>query len=219
MLEAATHLRFWCSIQVRDIGSIDHNKHVSVIGRKWLECLPDNNTLKPHMWAQDKTRRTRYGVSLGVATFARPLYLFTKLSQLNPSRNDENSNLRNVKAIQIRSTRNPFLRDPCVNCQRSFGFLTGAPLGNCAKYDVFGVVRLDLFENGKWMRFKSACEQHFLAFNTMFNKVESNSSFEETIRRYFYSTRHPLRPTVLKYEWNSERSVFDLVFTPDWPLP
>ena len=207
---------------MRDIGSIDRNKYVSVIGREWLESLPDDNTFKPHVWAQDKVEKSRYGVSLGVGAFVRPLYLFTKLSQLNQSSNVENSKLENVKAIQIRKIRKRkhFLRDPCVNCQRSFGFLSGAPLGNCAEYDVVGIVKPDLFEKDQWHRFKSACGQHFLAFKRMLDMVEINySSFEEIIESYFRNTRGPLKPTVLKYEWNSEKSVFDLVFTPDWPLP
>ena len=192
----------------------DDHKEASTFGRRFLESLSENNGLKPVVWAEHKINEKRYGVSLGVRPFVRPLYLFIKLSQLG--RNVENDELKDVRAIQIRYKK---LKDPCVTCQNSFGFMSCAPIGNCAEYDVFGNVNQGLLPKNKWTMFSDACGQHFNAFKKMLSMIEEKRlSSEKITGTYFDSTRSPRKPNVLKCEWNCESKVFEVDTTSDWPL-
>ena len=53
-----------------------------IISKRFLLGLPNTNRLKPKVWAKNKKKPCRYGVSLGVGTFVRPLYLCIKMSKL-----------------------------------------------------------------------------------------------------------------------------------------
>jgi hypothetical protein len=87
--------------QVRDLFDGNH-KEASIFGRKFLESLPDVNYLKPPVWAEvveDKKKPECFGVSLGVRTFVRPLFLYIKLTQLRRNGNNH-VKLEDVNAFQ-----------------------------------------------------------------------------------------------------------------------
>jgi hypothetical protein len=202
------------NIQVR--GLFGDRRLASTIGRRILKSLPDRNCLKPKVWAQHKTIPTRVGVSLRVRSFVRPLYLCIKLSQL---RNVENvhGQLQNVEAFGMLRSK---AKEPCVSCQFFFGFKSLHPVGNCAEYDVIGNVKPHLLQTTEWQEFRSACQQHLNAFNTMLSMLArprySYRQIRETMRTYFARTRYPERPKVLKYQWNPIGEVFELILE-DWP--
>ena len=180
----------------------DHKKP-SVIGRRWLRQLESKNGLKPEVWAQHRSKKesSGYGVSLGVRSFVRPLYLYTKLCQL---RNSENSPLVSLKDVIAFTIEDDNVKQPCITCQCTFGFTRFPIIGNCAEYDVIGTVHPHLLQTEhwkeqwkeKWKVFESACQQHLAAFNN-FNAMKLD------INEYFENTRHPKKPKVLKYQWNA----------------
>ena len=126
------------------------------------------NFLKPVVWAEHVENPECCGVSLGVRTFVRPLFLYLKLMQLRNTTGNK-VELKDVKAFQSalktkilsnhgdppspinkRSEYNNAKR-PCDNCQV---FFQGAlncprkrpsfpPFGNCAEYDVIHTKNLD----------------------------------------------------------------------------
>ena len=61
------------------------------IGKKFLESLHDTNNLKPKVWAQQREKTRFFGVSLGVRSFVRPLYLYIKLRELRNSKDKYNT--------------------------------------------------------------------------------------------------------------------------------
>ena len=109
------------------------------------------------------------GVSLGVRSFARPLFLYIKLNQLRILPNDCNGvKLEAVKAYETALKRKFLLKkdcparnksgeyknekDPCRSCQVFFDCYkltlitrprTFVPFGNCAEYDVIRTNNLD----------------------------------------------------------------------------
>ena len=168
------------------------------------------------MWAQHKKKPKSYGVSLGVRPFVRPLYLYTKLSQLNKVE-DGHPSFKDVKAFKIKRVDDS-LRPPCVGCQCFFGLFSFPPFGNCAGYDVIGNVKPDLLQTEQWEEFKSACQQHVDAFNTMLGMLrEARYPYKEILKIYFKNT---MKPKVLKYQWDPEEKDFKLTLE-NWlpPLP
>jgi hypothetical protein len=191
-------------------------KKASSFGQCFLKSLPKANCLKPAVWAHQKNKPENYGVSLGVRPFVRPLYLYTKLSRLNVE--DDQLSLKGVIALKI-SRLNDHLIPPCVGCQCFFGLFSFPPFGNCAEYDVIGNVKSDLLQTDQWEEFKSVCQQHVSAFNTMLGMLkEANYSYEKILKIYFEKTMKPKLPKVLKYQWNPGEKDFDLTLE-DWLPP
>ena len=177
------------------------------VSRGFLRNLPPKNKLRPVVWAECRTDpdhlEVYYGVSLGVQRFVRPLYLHTKLCKLPivENRPQDASRLEDVRAFAIRE--NDTVKQPCITCQRFFGFISFPIIGNCAEYDVIGNVDPYLRGTQPWRDFKTACQQHLNAFNTMMQDITNGMLLaEEIITKYFANTRHPVRPKVLKYQWD-----------------
>ena len=208
------HELMFCLIQVRDL--FDDREKASKVSRHFLRTgLADGNKLRPVVWAKHKKNPVCYGVSLGVRHFVRPLYLYTKLRQLRPSVIATRPVLEKVIAFPIKENDNK--KQPCITCQRFFGFISSPIIGNCAEYDVIGNVHPNLLQTEQWQQFKSACQQHFDAFKTMMQDIHNNVSPEDILRRYFENTRRPNRPKVLKYQWNSEAiGGFELTAVERW---
>lgn len=118
------------TLQVRNL--FPNCKKVSSVGRSFLKSLPEVNYFKPTVWAQHKRKAGCYGVSLAVQPFVRPLYLYTKLSQLKRVEDGQIS-LKDVIAMKI-NRLNDHIIQPCVGCQCYFGFISYPPFGNCAEY-------------------------------------------------------------------------------------
>jgi hypothetical protein len=168
------------------------------------------------MWAEHKKKPECYGVSLGVRSFVRPLYLYIKLSQLRKVEDGQLS-LKDVKALKIKRLDDAH-RTPCVGCQCFFGFISYPPFGNCAEYDVIGNVKPDLLQTKQWEEFKSACQQHVDAFNTMLGMLrEARLPYEQILKTYFENT---MNSKVLKYQWDPEEKDFKLTLE-NWlpPVP
>ena len=109
-------------------------------------------------------------------------------------------------------------KPPCITCQRFFLKFRSSPIiGNCAEYDVIGKVEIgkDL-PTKQWGEFKSACQQHLCAFNTMESDIGNEMPPEEIIKRYFESTRDPMKPKVLRYQWSAETMGGFKVIAKDW---
>ena len=186
---------------------LDNSEKAPEIGRQHLECLPDRNYLKPMIWAEHKNKPECFGVSLGVRSFVRPLYLGIKLSQL---RNDENVvKLEDVNAFQSmdRNMSSKYkknnIKPPCHSCQIFFEKERNFSLfGNCAEYDAIGTAS----SNGKlreikkrqdWVEFELACKKHL----TEFSKLTSD------LKTYYKKTR---TTTILKYKWIPSNRNYEL---------
>jgi hypothetical protein len=194
----------------------------SVLGRGFLKALPDTNYLKPAVWAQHKKKPTYYGVSLGVRSFVRPLYLYIKLSQLRNVEDDHIklkdrlTALNSKTALQI-NRLNDHLIQPC-GYQRFFGFTSYPLFGNCAEYDVIGNVKPGLLQKNQWQEFKSACQQHLNAFNNMMLGMqrEARYPYKQILKIYFENTTNS---KILKYQWNPEKKDFQLTLKNWLPAP
>ena len=208
----------------------DDDPNARIISRQLLKNLPRKNKLKPPVWAECKTAPVvYYGVSLGVRNFVRPLYLLTKLRQLPNLENvpQVENRLQDVKAYTMK--KNDDVKEPCITCQRYFGFISFPIIGNCAEYDVIGKVDSNLpktqLEKQEWQKFESACQQHLDAFNAMMEEIKRKEirreeiSPEEIIKRYFKNIRIPGKPKVLKYQWSPTTMGGFQVVAIDWPLP
>ncbi len=203
----------FCLIQVRDL--FDNLKKARKISREFLRGLPDKNKLRPEVWAEGRKNPVCYGVSLGVRYFVRPLYLYTKLRLLRP--NVENDRLEGVIALAIK--KDDLVKQPCITCQRFFGFISFPIIGNCAEYDVIGNVHPNLLQTEQGQQFEAACQQHLDAFNAMMQDIHIDKlpDQEDILRRYFKNTRSPKKPKVLKYQWNSEAiGGFELTAVEEW---
>ena len=135
---------------------------------KHLESLPDVNFLKPVVWAEHNKMPNCCGVSVGVRTFVRPLFLYLKIMQLRKLECGHHSiNLKDVVAFQSALKKEYLLnpadppqnkrseyskeKEPCQSCQVFFGhckFLSRKkpsfpPFGNCAEYDVIRTNNLE----------------------------------------------------------------------------
>ena len=159
----------------------NNDKAASIVGREWLESLPNGNSLKPAMWAEQKEKPERFGVSVAVSSFVRSFFLYIKLRQLRRTNNNEAVKLEDVNAYQ-RMNNNP--RDkskynevtkPCVSCQIVFdGFKSFNYLGNCAEYDVIQTKELDaLLIKEPWNVLERYCQKQFDAFKKLSEKVEA----------------------------------------------
>ena len=107
----------------------------------------------------------------------------------------------------------PKVKPPCVSCKIFFKGLKERkknslpPFANCAEYDVIRTPKLDdvlsSIEGTKsehWIHFKSACKEHFKAFNELTQKLDEpgNSSQNELLETYYKNTRNA---KILKYQW------------------
>jgi hypothetical protein len=155
------------------------------------------------MWAEHKSRPECFGVSLGVRSFVRPLYLYIKLSQLRKKNGNNNVKPEDVNAFRSiignrESSENKIFHkskykksedglmlksevtEPCLSCQIVFGGFKGFNyLGNCAEYDVIRTDELDALLNREqqhWNDFKDACQKHFEAFKKLARKVEAGEN-------------------------------------------
>ena len=177
---------------------LGNNEFAAAIGKSILECLPDMNKLKPKMWAQHKERKECFGVSLGVRSYVRSLFLYTKLSQLRKiEREYRGVRLQDVDAfrhmdIMIPDERSEYAvpAQPCLSCRIFFHpdkrtnpertrFQGGScpPFGNCAEYDVIRTENLDYclaFPDVKalWDDVESACNMQFKAFKDLARKLD-----------------------------------------------
>ena len=207
----------------------DNQKEAGIVSKQWLRNgLEEWNILRPVVWAECRDNPVCYGVSLGVPRFARPLYLYTKLRRLSNVKNPQVANpLEGVKATAIRENNN--VKQPCITCQLSFGFISFPIIGNCAEYDVIGNVHPKLLETEQWQECEAACQQHLNAFNTMMRdkRIHNNMSPADQkdigpiLKRYFENIRtDPNRPKVLKYQWKSEAiGGFELTALEEWWKP
>jgi hypothetical protein len=103
------------------------------------------------------------------------------------------------------------VKPPCFSCKIFFKRVSiekknaiFPPFGNCAEYDVIQTPGLDLLlhqERNDWRNFKSACDEHFKAFNELTKKLENsqNLSTEEILEEYYTNT---CNGKVLKYQWD-----------------
>jgi hypothetical protein len=221
-------------MQVGEMFDNDDNRNIQ-IAVEHLNDLPDTNRLKPRVWAIHKSKTDRYGFSLGVGSFVRPLYLYTKLNHIihldvknGPVEDVKNDTVKDVIAFRMNARMQATRKiDPCVSCQSFYGFMSCAPIGNCAEYDVIQNVRRDLLESPEETnsKFKSAYEQHLAAFGKMLEMVEKDRgrSAKEKIEKYFKDTRCPLKPNVLMYQRQQSSGNYDvvikLIVTDDYPLP
>lgn len=169
--------------------------------KKYLEQLPNDNRLKPAVWAIHNSDPELFGVSVGVRHHVRPTFLCTKLIKLR-EKYSSNSCLSQTKAFRFRKiTRGSFeknvstpynqRKDPCPSCCVFFDKLVNfyssnsasfAPFGNCAEYDVIYTPNLDsVLKNSsvEWVKFKSACEDVFKAFTTLILHPISQSNVEQ----------------------------------------
>ena len=218
-------------MQVQD--AFPTEKNPPKIAKKYLEKLSTANGLKPAVWAQRTKKAERHSdrgcaVSLGVRCFVRPLFLYTKLRLLE---NGEPNRLNTVEAFAIKhkyeGNNNESLKHiqntlklPCVSCQHRFGFTPFPIIGNCAEYDIIGNVHPDLLQSDKWNELQSACKQHLNAFNAMMQSMRNDMQPEEImnlLRKYFASTRDPITPKVLKYQWKSAMNGGFKLIAMDWP--
>jgi hypothetical protein len=203
---------------VCNIDGVD--KEASTIGRKWLECLYDTNYLKPKTWAEvveDKKRQECFGVSVGVRTFVRPLFLYIKLSQLRKNGNNH-VKLEDVNAFQSRNgkknhdSKSEYMKKSkkCGSCEIFFAGRKDKNkkninmFGNCAEYDVIQTENLDrvlrrIETTDHWKDFKSACEEHFKEFN----KLRRDNPSQDELESYYAKIREA-KPKMLQYQWKSE---------------
>ena len=200
----------FCFIQIRSLC-----QRPSENAPKWLQQLNRNNHLRPAVWAKHRKKKSLCGVSIGCPNFLRPLYLYTKLRQLDRVKNKPIP-LKHVKAYEIDKSEK---KQPCFTCQRYFGFNSFPIIGNCAEYDVIGKIDLHFLDKQQWQEFELGCQQHLHAFNAMKEDiVKCKISPEEIIKKYFKSTRDPSKPKVLKYQWSPKTMGGFEEIAMDWPL-
>lgn len=173
------------------------------MARLSLEGLPDRNYLKPVVWAEHSEKTGCCGVSLGVRSHVRPLYLYNKLSQLRAiDYCNSGVKLRDVCALKgvnredmSKKTKYKKSNDeekleheiipPCHSCKIFFESNTdpsppnGAPFGNCAEYDIIRTANLNyvlqfIEWQNHWKEYKSACYRHIEAFNDLTQKVKES---------------------------------------------
>ena len=212
----------------------------AIIAKSILEDLPDKNKLKPKMWAQHKERKECFGVSLGVRSYVRSLFLYTKLSQLREI-GDEYTGVRlqDVDAIRHMDIMIPDEKSkyaipakPCLSCKIFFDpdgkiipehkrFQDYAPFGNCAEYDVIRTENLDYFLASPdvkilWDDVKSACIKQFKAFKELARKLDlpgrapRRPPGNAMLRTFYVKTK------VLRYKWDISRRDYKLI-AEVWP--
>ena len=113
------------------------------------------------------------------------------------------------------------VKPPCVSCRIFFDGLNKKrkkgfnPFANCAEYDVIRTPNLDYMlgyieTTDDWKVFKSACEEHFNAFNELTQELEKpgSPSKNEIMKTYFANT---CNAKVLIHEWDRLRQGYKLV--------
>lgn len=188
--------------------------------REFLQKLESHNLLKPAVWAEDQ-KQLSYGVSVGVGLFVRPLYLYKKLSTLKDGKNAKGIPLGDVKAFTIKYTEDKNVKNtqksPCLTCQCCFGFTSQPMIGNCAEYDVIGMVSPNsLGTDDDWGEFKVACEAHFSTFNEMNQQIMSNEKTPYKIIEEYFGKTYSSKPKVLSYAWDSETKGYKVIVM-HWP--
>ena len=152
-----------------------------------------------------------------------------KLKDVNAFQSIERKNMKESKKSKYKKSKDENklkVKPPCVSCKIFFdGFHeesngSSNPFANCAEYDVIRTPNLDYVlgynERRKhWIDFKSACKEHFRAFNELTQKLDEpgNPSQNEIMETYCTNTRNA---KILKYKWNSFRHGYELVGE-DWP--
>lgn len=198
--------------------------HVPDMSRLILEKLPNKNKFKPTVWAQRKKDHKYYGVSLGVRSFVRPLYLFSKLRNLLSDNFENNVELDDVQALthKIKKGGDGKHDDeksqysepiyPCISCQIFFNDRNHLQyFGNCAEYDVIRNRRInsklyDLLKHTyerEWLEVKSSCEKQLEAFRDFTQRknetARSQNNVKEILKTYYknaYGTKS------LRYKWS-----------------
>ena len=227
-------------MQVRDLLG---DEDASVWCRETLEGLPNGNYLKPAVWAEHESRTEYFGVSLGVRSFVRPLYLYIKLSQLRKINSGHTRlKLEEVDAFQSMDRRimieerayhekskyNKAI-DPCKSCETFFGptknwprasSINLPPFGNCAEYDIIRTENLDYYLASScvirlWSDVEVACKEQFRAFKELTKKLDGpgNLSKTEILQTYHTSTCNA-KPKVLVF--NFWRGEYKLI-AQEWP--
>ena len=171
--------------------------------------LPDENRLKPTVWAEHQTRKECFGVSLGVAAFVRSLYLHIKLSQLRNGNQDVQLEDVIARTIPRGNDNQGEDRDPCKSCKIFFtdrSERTGSifNFGNCAEYDVIQSPKLNSCLNSEevanlWAEVKLACQGQLNAFKLLSSKLDGHEGRREMLNTYYMDTNGK----VLKYAKNA----------------
>ena len=230
---------------------LGNTEFAAKLGKYILEDLPDSNYLKPAMWAEYKRKEKEstsqhetkecfaFGVSLGVRSYVRPLFLCIKLNQLRKIE-DENT----VVALQdFESFRQSMKRkrmnvktkyskskEPCDSCQIFFylkpehtqskeSFL---PFGNCAEYDIIRTKNLDYYLDSpdvksEWSKIEKACTNQLKAFKSLERELDESkkASGNDMLEAYHTKTRTP-KMKVLRYESNPSQADHKLIAVV-WP--
>ena len=208
--------------QVQDIQG--NTEAAGTNGKSILEALPDLNKLKPAVWAEHKKKKECFGVSLGVRSYVRSLYLYRKLSQLRKMK-DQDIALQNVHAHRHKkkgkgkATKYKKPKPPCPSCKIVFDPSTfnskdaekppeKVPFfGNCAEYDVIRTGKLDSclvsIANSLWNDVELACIKQFSAFTELTRKLdEPNNTSRNDILQTYHTKTHEAKTKVLRYEWD-----------------
>lgn len=176
-------------------------QHAHRLAKKYLESLPNENRLKPAVWAKGKTDHSLFGVSVGVRHHVRPIFLYVKLHLLKLY-SSNNSSLSKTTALGWvergyfdKSSKYDNRIKPCPSCCVFFNKLLDnpskpgsfGPFGNCAEYDVIHTTNLAFtLKNSaiEWTMFKSACE---CAFDT-YKKMSSFCAFTSSRVKDYLAT-------------------------------
>ena len=242
--------------QVRDV--LGNTESAAKIGKSILEDLPDSNYLKPVMWAEYKREKKEstsqhqrkecfaFGVSLGVRSYVRPIFLYIKLSQLRKIE-DENTVVTpqdfesfrhgmKRKKMNVKSKYSEF-KWPCKSCEiffeeksfkpkRTRSEESYLPFGNCAEYDVIRTKKLDKRLDSpnvksKWTHVEKACTNQFLAFKELSRIIGELDGPEKASERNhalqrYHTKTRTPRMKVLRYESNPSHADHELIAVV-WP--
>ena len=179
-----------------------------LIAKKYLQKLPNENRLKPVVWAQVEGDPSLCGVSLGVRHNIRPIFLCVKLLKLKKI---AQNSVRLSQTVALgRITRGHcgahakeynIKKSPCPSCCIFFEKLLGfcnkhpnslAPFGNCAEYDIIHTSSLNsTLDNCEtaWKTFYSACEFVFREFL----KLIHDTIDTETVQNYLRNMKEKSR--------------------------
>ena len=177
------------------------------------------------MWARHKEKPQIFGVSLGVRTFVRPLFIYIKLAQLRTGKNGVMTCCKLSETQAFEKIRRGSLskyekeKEPCSSCRAFFGVLrclkknsSFLPFGNCAEYDVIQTGNLDCLLNlmvTQWNIFQNACQEHFKAFKSFLQSCEG-----ETMNTDEYLEIKEKNSKILQYGQNGKNFELKAV---DWP--
>ena len=195
--------------------------------------LPDGNFLKPVVWAEHKSCKEYFGVSLGVRAFVRSLYLYIKLSQLTKIKNGRaDVKLQDVEAFRCVNRKKDYdesvkseYKEPiraCKSCQIFFNPEAKPTaenindFGNCAEFDVIQpAAKLNSYLNspkvaGHWENVKEACEEQFRAFTVLSGGLEKPEDRNEMLQTYHTDTQRKVLMYVKNKTKDYELDVKDL---------